>query len=203
METEGSLSTSDLMRAIEMGFTREAIDEAIARKTQRTGNGFTKLDDLMQALLDYQHTVSSMPQTTSTNTAGNCSPTSDPGLQNNPGRNDRIMSHREQSQLNFALAHSISYNQQDQTVGPKQVLKRSNSAPPGSSINSGIPIESVRELERTQEERLICKICMDAEVGIVFLPCGHISCCPNCASGLDLCPMCRMPIQKIHRTFLS
>lgn len=192
-ESEG-LSSSDVVRAMEMGFTRDAIDEAIAIKTETTGNGFTNLGDLMQALLDNQNSTSSAQQT-----AGNCWPDPEPQVID---RNEENMDQREQAQLNMGLMHSISYHQ-DPTAGSKQVLKRSNSAPPGSATNTGMLSTSVRELERTQEERLICKICMDAEVGIVFLPCGHISCCPNCASGLDLCPMCRNPIERMYRTFLS
>lgn len=193
-ESEG-LSSRDVTRAMEMGFTRDAIDEAIAIRTQRTGNGFTNLGDLMQALLDNQNSSSSAPQTAGLTYSTDPEPQV---IDRNEENNDQ----REQAQLNMGLVHSISYHQ-DQAAGSKQVLKRSNSAPPGTAINTGMLTSSVRELERTQEERLICKICMDAEVGIVFLPCGHISCCPNCASGLDLCPMCRNPIEKMYRTFLS
>ncbi|XP_031548636.1 death-associated inhibitor of apoptosis 2-like [Actinia tenebrosa] len=188
------LSASDVSRAMEMGFTRDAIDEAIAIKTQRTGNGFTNLDDLMQTLLDNQSSTSSAQQT-----GGTCRPDPEPQVID---RNVENVDQREQAQLNLGLVHSISYHQ-DPANGSKQVLKRSNSAPPGSATKNGTLSTSTQEMERTQEERLICKICMDAEVGIVFLPCGHISCCPNCASGLDLCPMCRNPIVRMHRTFLS
>ena len=59
------------------------------------------------------------------------------------------------------------------------------------------------EWEREGEVERTCKICMDAEVGVVFLPCGHFSCCAKCAKGIDMCPMCRSPIQEMVRTYLS
>ena len=43
-----------------------------------------------------------------------------------------------------------------------------------------------------------CCICMDARRGIVFLPCGHVCACAECAQGLSACPLCRVEIaQKI------
>ncbi|KXJ22789.1 E3 ubiquitin-protein ligase XIAP [Exaiptasia diaphana] len=186
---QSSLSDSDLARVMEMGFTREDIKNAIATQTERTGSGFVRLHDLMQALLDDSRANSPPPlqgqitnpsesqQTTETQ----CSPT-DP------------------SQIQFATSHSFSFDTSN--FGPKRSLRRSNSAPPNASSNTASS-EPVRDLDSMQEERLICKICMDAEVGVVFIPCGHISCCPPCASGLDLCPMCRKPIQQVVRTFLS
>jgi len=40
----------------------------------------------------------------------------------------------------------------------------------------------------------ICKICLVEEVSIVFLPCGHIVACAQCASALRRCTVCRKPI---------
>ncbi|NXU65212.1 BIR protein, partial [Horornis vulcanius] len=43
---------------------------------------------------------------------------------------------------------------------------------------SGLPMEE--QLRRLQEERT-CKVCMDKEVSIVFIPCGHLVVCKECA----------------------
>ena len=53
-----------------------------------------------------------------------------------------------------------------------------------------------------------CKICLDREVGIVFLPCGHLVCCPKCAQELQakrepLCPICRRRITNTIRSYLT
>lgn len=39
-----------------------------------------------------------------------------------------------------------------------------------------------------------CVICLDKESAIVFLPCGHVCSCWDCAGGLELCPLCRITI---------
>jgi len=64
------------------------------------------------------------------------------------------------------------------------------------------PTDLVTENARLKEQRT-CKICMDGEVGVVFLPCGHLCCCVNCAPSLKDCPVCRSTIQGTVRTFLS
>jgi baculoviral IAP repeat-containing protein 2/3 len=48
-----------------------------------------------------------------------------------------------------------------------------------------------------------CKICMSEEVGVVFLPCGHLLSCVFCAPAISQCPLCRETIRGRVRTFLS
>uniref|UniRef100_A0A8C5Z9S3 RING-type E3 ubiquitin transferase n=1 Tax=Marmota marmota marmota TaxID=9994 RepID=A0A8C5Z9S3_MARMA len=53
---------------------------------------------------------------------------------------------------------------------------------------SGLPLEE--QLRRLQEE-ITCKVCMDKEVSIVFIPCGHLVICQEYAPSLRKCPICR------------
>ena len=45
--------------------------------------------------------------------------------------------------------------------------------------------ELMAENSRLREQKT-CKVCMDAEVGVVFLPCGHLVVCGNCATSLKV-----------------
>ncbi|XP_019289219.2 baculoviral IAP repeat-containing protein 3-like [Panthera pardus] len=65
---------------------------------------------------------------------------------------------------------------------------------------SDLPVEE--QLRRLQEERT-CKVCLDREVSVVFIPCGHLVVCQDCAPPLRKCPICRGPIKGTIRTFLS
>ncbi|XP_032878241.1 baculoviral IAP repeat-containing protein 3-like [Amblyraja radiata] len=58
------------------------------------------------------------------------------------------------------------------------------------------------QLRRLQEERT-CKVCMDKEVSVVFITCGHLVVCTDCAPSLRKCPICRDTIKGTVRTFLS
>ncbi|MBN3311398.1 BIRC3 protein, partial [Atractosteus spatula] len=61
------------------------------------------------------------------------------------------------------------------------------------------PEEQLRQL---QEERT-CKVCMDKVVSIVFIPCGHLVVCTDCAASLRHCPICRAVIRGSVRAFMS
>ena len=66
------------------------------------------------------------------------------------------------------------------------------------------PLKDDLESENARlKEQRTCKICMDGEVGVVFLPCGHLCSCVLCAPSLRDCPVCRTNIQGTVRTFLS
>lgn len=62
---------------------------------------------------------------------------------------------------------------------------------------------SLEEENRRLKEARLCKICMDREVSVVFLPCGHLATCHHCAPSLTDCPMCRQEIRATVRTFLA
>lgn len=49
----------------------------------------------------------------------------------------------------------------------------------------------------------LCKICFQEEMGVLFLPCGHIVACPKCALSLTTCAVCRKPFSATIRAFLS
>lgn len=41
----------------------------------------------------------------------------------------------------------------------------------------------------------ICKICLDEDVGVLFVPCGHLVTCFTCSPSVQACPVCRQQIQ--------
>ncbi|XP_061437328.1 baculoviral IAP repeat-containing protein 7-like [Lethenteron reissneri] len=59
-----------------------------------------------------------------------------------------------------------------------------------------------QELKRLQEQRT-CKVCMDKDVSVVFVPCGHLVVCQDCAVSLGKCPICRAVVRGTIRTFMS
>ncbi|XP_053396389.1 E3 ubiquitin-protein ligase XIAP-like isoform X2 [Mercenaria mercenaria] len=49
------------------------------------------------------------------------------------------------------------------------------------------------ENQRLKEDKM-CKICLDSTADIIFLPCGHMVSCPQCAPALTKCPVCRKTV---------
>ncbi|XP_059820694.1 baculoviral IAP repeat-containing protein 2 [Hypanus sabinus] len=82
--------------------------------------------------------------------------------------------------------HEKLYVQKSLSYSPSDVL--------------GLSMEE--QLRRLQEERT-CKVCMDKEVSVVFITCGHLVVCTDCAPSLRKCPICRDTIKGTVRTFLS
>tara|TARA_B100002051_G_scaffold201447_1_gene191472 strand:+ start:88 stop:420 length:333 start_codon:yes stop_codon:yes gene_type:complete len=42
-----------------------------------------------------------------------------------------------------------------------------------------------------------CKVCFDARIEAVFLPCGHALACEKCARKCERCPVCRLKAEAI------
>ncbi|XP_033210530.1 baculoviral IAP repeat-containing protein 3-like isoform X1 [Belonocnema kinseyi] len=59
-----------------------------------------------------------------------------------------------------------------------------------------------QEILRVDDARM-CKICYNEELGVVFLPCGHVVACVKCAPGMTTCAVCREPVTMTVRAFFS
>ncbi|VDI08161.1 baculoviral IAP repeat-containing protein 2/3, partial [Mytilus galloprovincialis] len=75
-----------------------------------------------------------------------------------------------------------------------------------SSASKEITENEIRSLQEENiqlKEQVMCKICMDKNVSIAFLPCGHLACCIDCAPAMRKCPMCRVYIKGTVKTYLA
>ncbi|XP_012276927.1 death-associated inhibitor of apoptosis 1 isoform X2 [Orussus abietinus] len=99
--------------------------------------------------------------------------------------------------------------------GPSTVLSRSQDSGIGSQ-DSGIEnlgssknssLEDLSNVKPTNSKPIddarICKICYNEELGVVFLPCGHMVACVKCAPGMTTCAVCREPVSMTVRAFFS
>ena len=48
----------------------------------------------------------------------------------------------------------------------------------------------------------VCRVCMDRDIDAIFLPCGHVYCCSQCAKIVKVCPFCRCQVEKISHAYL-
>ncbi|CAG5128038.1 unnamed protein product [Candidula unifasciata] len=64
-------------------------------------------------------------------------------------------------------------------------------------------LQALKEQNYALRSNLTCKICMDKEVKIVFLPCGHLISCQECAVALQDCPLCRSHIRARARANIN
>ncbi|KAM9376447.1 E3 ubiquitin-protein ligase XIAP [Pholidichthys leucotaenia] len=61
------------------------------------------------------------------------------------------------------------------------------------------PMEKLRKLQKEKQ----CKICMDRDIDVVFIPCGHLVCCKECSMPLLKCPICCGAISQRIRTYIA
>ncbi|XP_044465261.1 uncharacterized protein LOC123195549 isoform X1 [Mangifera indica] len=55
---------------------------------------------------------------------------------------------------------------------------------------------SQREFERLQNEKVLCRVCFQAEINVVLLPCRHRILCSTCCDRCKKCPICRVTIEE-------
>lgn len=46
--------------------------------------------------------------------------------------------------------------------------------------------------------KLACRVCMDSQIDVLLLPCGHLCTCLECSNELRTCPVCRTKITARH-----
>ncbi|CAC5363204.1 unnamed protein product [Mytilus coruscus] len=66
-----------------------------------------------------------------------------------------------------------------------------------------LSVRSLEEENQNLRDQQTCKICLDEPIAIVFLPCGHLSSCVNCAPALRRCPICRAFIKGTVKAIMS
>lgn len=57
--------------------------------------------------------------------------------------------------------------------------------------------------EVADEEMGLCQICYTEEQDALFYPCGHVCACVECASQVDICPMCRQKSVNVVKIYKS
>ncbi|KAH3739598.1 hypothetical protein DPMN_046252 [Dreissena polymorpha] len=73
-------------------------------------------------------------------------------------------------------------------------LNTNSSSLSSASIPSDVDY-FVKENEKLKEQR-VCKVCMDREVCVTFLPCRHLATCEECAKSISTCPNCRSAVES-------
>ncbi|KPP70978.1 E3 ubiquitin-protein ligase XIAP-like [Scleropages formosus] len=71
--------------------------------------------------------------------------------------------------------------------------------PSGSGSVNEDPLEKLQKLQREKQ----CKICMDRDIAIVFIPCGHLATCNDCSQSLTKCPICCAVITQKIKAYIS
>ncbi|XP_064634420.1 uncharacterized protein LOC135492142 [Lineus longissimus] len=179
-EVRARFDTDSVKMVLDMGYKEAVVKYVILERLRYTGDDFPSTQEMLESVL-----------------------AEDANLEEKG-----IAYYENILQQEFGRPMTIVYpqltgigGQLDNTAGPSP-------APPMTQMTSAsleIPGDekSLVEENRQLKEQTTCKICMDNEVSMVFVPCGHLVACADCAPNLRECPICRRPITGTIRTFLS
>ncbi|KAL5292470.1 IAP1 family protein [Megaselia abdita] len=83
-------------------------------------------------------------------------------------------------------------------------VKSTKTNDPKSRLSNSTETETeTNEEKKVAIEDRLCKICYTEEYNTLFIPCGHVVACANCAMSVTKCPLCRKPFTNIVRAYFS
>ncbi|ALC41854.1 Iap2 [Drosophila busckii] len=175
----GAMSAAPACEALALGIDVGVVRSTIARKLSSTGSAYDTLDELLHAIFDDAGGDAALEVTEPT------APPAESTATTSKAAAAAATAPDEPPKAKVAPAAAA-------TLMPAPV----NVANPNGNL-------SLEEENRLLKDARLCKVCLDEEVGVVFLPCGHLATCNQCAPSVVNCPMCRADIKGFVRTFLS
>jgi hypothetical protein len=188
-EVTARMDTDVVTRVVGMGFERSFVRQVIEYRLRTLGDDFASAEQLLDAVLLYSEHPPEYFGNMPTSGAVGSAPTPGPAPADPPAVNAP------------ASGETASAGKgKKKNKGKKNKGKNDESAEKGSDEK----METEEPTAKSAGDRAPeCKICMDNEVSIVFLPCGHLVCCSRCAPALKNCPICRGLIKGTVNVFMA
>ncbi|XP_063447591.1 putative inhibitor of apoptosis [Mytilus trossulus] len=111
--------------------------------------------------------------------------------------------HNESTNSTEAGQQPSNDTQKEKQENSKEVNKNKSTEETTCNPDLELSIRSLEEENQNLKDQQTCKICLDEQIAIVFLPCGHLAACTNCAPALRRCPICRAFIKGTVKAILS
>lgn len=188
MTIDDAMNSQPAQEALQMGLNAGRVRLVMQRRLQLRGKPFARTEALVTAVLDEQF--------------------EDEEFDPDPETDGQIES--QVTELLLSAVSSVHNDvQQQATTSYSSTVLRSNvpaniiTKPPITEPPPKLPASTTTEGDERRLKNVECKICMAEEMGVVFLPCGHLLSCVYCAPAITQCPMCRETIRGRVRTFLS
>lgn len=84
-------------------------------------------------------------------------------------------------------------------------MQRAQTLPDNATIAGACPevIDEIKGKKKKRWKRPSCVICLEHQQETALDPCGHICLCQGCTAAVKECPVCRRPIQKVLRIYIT
>ncbi|XP_053397697.1 uncharacterized protein LOC123552200 isoform X2 [Mercenaria mercenaria] len=212
-EIERILLSDAAQSVLEMGYQPRIIKKAIEQILRQDRNAKITAQILMEKVLEIEEAENppqAAPAPTQEPVAAaaappQAKPTSQPakteGATNKEGSQAAAKPKAEKKPDEGAKS-SLQSKDSDKDKDKKETKTNSESKDLSTEAISQDPKAIKAENEQLKEQTL-CKVCLDNTVCIVFLPCGHLVTCADCAPAMRKCPICRALVKGTVRTYMS
>lgn len=182
------MNTEPVQKALEMGLHEGRVRSATKNRLDSTGRPYMSVEALVDAVLDGQHNEEQGGDDDDENNQSSSTIVQEVSriLDTifNPRASSSSSSMNQDDEPVQDIGHNTQRVQAIENAQPEEAQKErtevaAESAVESSSVNNSIESMESQQLSLEEENRKLkdarlCKICMVDEVGVVFLPCGHL-----------------------------
>ena len=204
------MGTEQVQTILDMHFSRRLVGQVIVNRFRHSGDTFQSAQALLQAVLKLMEEHPEWQEDDSESEVNEFAATA-------------MFGH--QGQLPSIVGGNETERQRQSTlpcrVTDSEIEEQRQPTPPNTIACSEIDMQidthtqiadralivkehraMAKEHTRLKNE-MLCRICMDDNANITFLPCGHLVTCQTCAPALRICIMCRSAIRGSVKTYIS
>uniref|UniRef100_A0A2C9L9I5 RING-type domain-containing protein n=1 Tax=Biomphalaria glabrata TaxID=6526 RepID=A0A2C9L9I5_BIOGL len=178
------MDSNAVSTVLELGLDEDLVQKVVWRDFLNSQTYFTDTELLLNTILDEPNTQNTHLATDTLNVGTDTDSENDSYTSSG---NDR---------------DSTTFSELERETNPTPNLTSSTLLTAKESAATVENDQTLAEKYRQLMEERQCKICMEAEARMTFVPCGHLVSCEDCSSQLKQCPICRSDIEKVVKTFL-
>ncbi|XP_047530918.1 baculoviral IAP repeat-containing protein 7-B-like isoform X1 [Vanessa atalanta] len=215
-QIEECMESNAAVAALGAGLDAARVRRAIVRRLRATGLPFSSSEALIDAVLDEQlneeaWSVSPHSQRLARDILAETLRDFAPRSGIIPSNIEEDRPDSQASQTDSPVRSPTPSNVSLQSNNPSDNSRTENLTSEISNNNherDSSPVSNPKQLTLEEENRQLrearmCKVCMDNEVSVVFLPCGHLVSCAECGAALGACPLCRAQVKALVRAYLA
>lgn len=181
---------------LKMGFPVDSVRAALKKNLELKGLPFLRLENGIESVLRYMEEVLSLNPTVTHHRS------TSPSNTEVPKETESTIINPTQETLSFAIQDNAT-SEHATCADPSSTIPRLFSE--SMVVNDSATEEPQNLAAEVEDEDLayMCKVCMDAPLEQVFLPCRHMVTCNRCSFALTHCPICRNAIEYSFKPIRS
>lgn len=215
------LMESDIIKhVVQIGFPLDKVQNALRQKIEKSGEPFYGIESCIESVLQYMEEEARNTLSERVTREAEIHSNDDIQLSQTERRestNEQIVveiNTNEQVETIYGRPiRVLSTIEEEEQQSPNEMTTQTaavSSTGTSEATNEQTAVEDrslcyqqLQEELNNLEETQLCKICMDAVIEVVFLPCQHMVTCSQCAALMTKCPICMGIIKYFIKPIIS